>query len=96
MFKFEFGDATNPETNETKYIMLDYKDSFKSILIGLGIAAAGAVIGTITTGLMGFKSGAAAFSDAEYRTLDDLGLIGPIVDPEKGPEINEFKKKEPK
>ena len=101
MFKFSFGDITNPRTNKTKDIVVDYKDSFKSILIGLGITAVGVVIGTITTGFMGFKSGVAAFSDAEYKTLEDLGLfdpssgiINPTEEPETNPEIND-KKEEP-
>ena len=73
MIKSKFGPITNLKTGETKDIVVNIlsKKNVRDIFIGFGIISAG--ITYIAFSL--FKNGAYAFEEAEFETLQNLGLM---------------------
>ena len=67
------GPITNIQTGETKDIIVNVlsRKSLRDILIGGGIT----MIGIAYIALSTFKNGALAFEEAEYKTLETLGLL---------------------
>lgn len=73
MIKSKFGPITNPKTGESKDIIVNAlsQKSLKDILIGGGIVMVGITYIALST----FRNGAWAFEEAEYKTLEELGLF---------------------
>lgn len=71
---FKSGPITNPKTGVSKDIDVRFSNSknfLRDVLIGGGLTLAGIAYITITS----FRNGAQAFEDAEYETMDKLGLL---------------------
>lgn len=72
--KFSFGDITNPNTGIKKDIVVEtiMPNRIRDVAIGGSLVIAGIAYLTSTA----FKYGAKKYGIAEFKTLDDLGLIG--------------------
>lgn len=74
MIIYKSGPIINPKTNVKKDINVGFsnsKNGLRDLLIGGGLMLVGIAYLTITS----FRNGAQAFEDAEYHTLENLGLL---------------------
>lgn len=73
MIKSIYGPIANPETGESKGIVVTALNSknIRDFMIGGGIA----LIGITYLALSAFRNGANAFEEAEYKTLEELDLF---------------------
>ena len=73
MFKYNYGSTTNPETNESKDVVVTLlqKSNVKDTAIGMGLILLGGLYLCVSM----FKNGADASIKAEYDVLDSLNLL---------------------
>lgn len=72
MFKSKYGPITNPETGESKDIVIsDFSNSLKDVVIGGAIVMVGVIYLTVSS----FRNGSKAYDKTETQTLLDLDLL---------------------
>ena len=86
MIKFKQGYIANM-AGESKDIIVKatLPNKLKDIVIGGVISLAGIAYLTYTA----FRNGSAAFEQAEYETMEDLGILGTVGEEPKSEENNE-------
>ena len=86
MVKFKQGSITNI-SGETKDIIVKaaLPNKLKDIAIGGVISLAGIAYLTYTA----FRNGSSAFEQAEYETMEDLGILDTVGEEPKSEENNE-------
>lgn len=87
MINFKQGSITSDATGETKDIIVKAvaPNTLKDALIGGGLVLMGIAYLTVTA----FRNGSKALESAEFKTLNDLGLITSCVPVEKAAEVIE-------